>query len=128
MHLRIDLRLGVLNTSLAHVRKETCLLCSLLFIECSLSLCFRGGYMRSTVSFRKILTILVLGINTFLFEELPDPSPESALQSMHSQRCFKKPWAHHSCSLNTTPQNLIHFSPQSLIWIFSTYDINGVMD
>lgn len=27
-----------------------------------------------------------------------------------------------------TPQNLLHFSLQSLIWIFSTYDTNGVMD
>ena len=47
---------------------------------------------------------------------------------MHSQRCFRKLWAYHSCSLNMTPQNLLHFSLQSLIWIFSTYDINGVMD
>lgn len=46
---------------------------------------------------------------------------------MHSQRCFRKLRAYHSCSLNMTPQNL-HFSLQSLIWIFSTYDTNGVMD
>lgn len=47
---------------------------------------------------------------------------------MHSQRCFRKLWAYHSCSLNMTPQNLLHFSLQSLIWIFSTYDKSGVMD
>lgn len=72
-------------------------------------------YVRSIVSFRKILTNLVLSIhpNTFHFEEQPNPSPKSALLLCTPRDVSEIPWAYHSCSLNmTAPQNLHFFSPK----------------